>query len=107
MSGKLCYDVQSRGVPLTSGDAGYVLEDPTMYKNMAGSLIYVMISRPDLSYTVGLESQFMQVRCNPHLDCVRHTLRCLRATTNYALFYAAGLPFELYGYIDADWAGSI
>ena len=90
-----------------SADAGYALEDPTMHKKMVGSLIYVTISRPDLRYTVGLESQFMQVPRKPHLDCVRRTLRYLRATADYALFYAAGVPFELYGYTDADWPGSI
>lgn len=49
----------------------------------------------------------MQVPCKPHLDCVRRTLRYLRATIDYALFYAAGVPLELYGYTDADWVGSI
>ena len=39
-----------------STDAGCVLEDPTMYKKMAGSLIYITISRPNLSYAVGLVS---------------------------------------------------
>lgn len=77
-----------------SADAGYVLEDPTMYRKMVGSFIYVMISRPNLSYTVGLESQFMQVPHKPHLDCVRCTLRYLRATDDYALFYVASVPLE-------------
>lgn len=90
-----------------SADAGYVLEDPTMYRKMVGSLIYVTISKPYLSYTFGLESQFMQVPRKPNLDCVRHTLRYLRATADYALFYAAGVPLELYGYTNANWAGSI
>lgn len=49
-----------------SADAGYMLEDATMYRNNVGSLIYVTISRPDLSYTVGLESQVMQVPRKPH-----------------------------------------
>ena len=31
----------------------------------------------------------------------------MRATLAYALFYAARVPVELYGYTDADWAGSI
>jgi hypothetical protein len=30
-----------------------------MYKKIVGSLIYMMITRPDLNYMVGLESQFM------------------------------------------------
>ena len=54
------------------------------------SLIYLTISRLDLSYTVGLESQFMQLPRKPHLDVVRRTLRYVSATLDYALFYEAG-----------------
>ena len=88
-------------------DAGQVLEDVTMYRKIVGSLIYLTISRPDLSYTVGLESQFMQLPRKPHLDAVRRTLRYVSATLDYALFYEAGTELELFGYTDADWAGSM
>ena len=49
----------------------------------------------------------MQVPREPHLDCVRRILRYLRATVDYALFYAADVPLHVYGYTDADWAGSV
>ena len=49
----------------------------------------------------------MQAPKKPHLDAVRRTLRYVRATLEHALFYAAGVPVELYGYTDADWAGSV
>ncbi|MCO5570544.1 hypothetical protein L7F22_024267 [Adiantum nelumboides] len=70
-------------------DEGQVLEDVTMYRQIVGSLIYLTISRLDLSYTVGLESQFMQLLRKPHLDVVRHTLCYVSATLDYALFYEA------------------
>ena len=47
-----------QNVKLSAHD-GKELEDPTMYRRIVGSLIYLTISRPDLNYTVGLESQFM------------------------------------------------
>ena len=87
-------------------DEGQVLEDVTMYRKIVGSLIYLTISRPDLSYVVGLESQFMQLPRKPHLDAVRRTLRYVSATLDYALFYEASMELQLYGYTDADWAGS-
>ncbi|MCO5614918.1 hypothetical protein L7F22_069203 [Adiantum nelumboides] len=62
--------------------------------------------RPYLSNTMGLQSQFMQHPWKPHLDAVRRTLRYVRAKLDHALFYAAYVPVELHGYIDADWAGS-
>ena len=90
-----------------SAHIGDVVEDVTMYRKIVGSLIYLTITRPDLNYTLGLESQFMQLPRKPHLDDVRRTLCYVRSTLDYALFYAVDAPLELYGYTDADWAGSI
>lgn len=77
-------------------DAGQVLEDVTMYRKIVGSLIYLTISWPDMSYTVGLESQFMQFPRKPHLDSVRRTLHYVSATLDYALFYEAGSELQLW-----------
>lgn len=86
---------------------GDVLENATMYMKIVGSLIYLTIRRPDLNYTVGLQSEFMQLPWKPHLDSVRRTLCYVSATLDYGLFYAAGIPVEPYGYTDVDWVGSI
>jgi hypothetical protein len=43
-----------------SVDEGDLVEDTTMYRHIVGSLIYMTITRPDLSYVVGMVSQFMQ-----------------------------------------------
>ena len=69
-----------------SVDTSVIFEDPTMYKNMVGSLVYATISRPDLSYPFGLVSQFMQVPRKPHPHCVWWIIRYLNATIDYALF---------------------
>ena len=38
---------------------------------------------------------------------MRRTLRYVSATLDYALFYEAGTELQLFGYTDADWAGSM
>jgi len=40
-------------------DEGDILEDTTMYKRIVGSLIYMTITRPYLSYAIRVVSQFM------------------------------------------------
>jgi hypothetical protein len=79
----------------------------TRYVQIVGSLIYMMITRPDLNYTVGVESQFMQVPRKPHLDGVKHTLHYVSAIANYGIFYEASTKLQVDGYIDVDWASSI
>jgi hypothetical protein len=54
-----------------SAEEGNLMEDITMYRHIMGSLIYRTITRPDLSYAVGVVSQFMQTSRKPHLDVVR------------------------------------
>jgi hypothetical protein len=43
-----------------SADEGDLVEDTTMYRRIVGNLIYMTITRPYLSYAVGVGSQFMQ-----------------------------------------------
>jgi hypothetical protein len=43
-----------------SADERDLMEDTTMYKHIAGSLIYMTIIRPYLNYAIGVVSQFMQ-----------------------------------------------
>jgi hypothetical protein len=39
-----------------SADEGNLVEDTTMYRHIVGSLIYMTITRLNLSYTVGVVS---------------------------------------------------
>jgi len=72
-----------------SADEGDLVEDTTMYKRIVGSLIYMTITRPDLSYVVGVLSQFMQTPRKPHLDAMRHILRYIKHTLQCGIFYEA------------------
>jgi len=63
-----------------SADEGDLVEDTTMYRHIVGSLIYMTITRPNLSYAVGVVTQFMQTPRMPHLDAVRHILRYIKHT---------------------------
>jgi len=58
-----------------SANEGNLVEDTTMYRHIVGSLIYMTIIRPDLSYAVGVVSQFMQTPRKPHLDAIRCILK--------------------------------
>ena len=42
-----------------------------------------------------------------HLVTVKHVMRYLKGTIDFGLYYDGSHEYILYGYIDADWAGSI
>jgi len=85
-----------------SANEGNLVEDTTMYRHIVGSLIYMTITRLDLSYVVGVVSQFMQTP-QPHLDTMRHILRYIKHTLQCGIFYEIKSQLQVHGYTDADW----
>ncbi len=90
-----------------SADEEDLVEDTTMYRRIVGSLIYMIITRPNLSYAVGVVSQFMQTPRKPHLDVVRRILRYIKHTLHCGIFYEAKSQLQVHGYTYADWAGNV
>lgn len=86
-------------------NSGKELKDEKTYRTLVGSLIYLTITRPDISFPVGVVSQFMQKPRKPHLDAVKRILRYLKNTMNYGLMYKQSAEVLLSGFTDADWAG--
>ncbi|KAL5567911.1 hypothetical protein UlMin_024486 [Ulmus minor] len=84
---------------------GKDLEDATMYRQLVGSLIYLTLTRPDISYAVGVMSRYMQNPKKPHLEAVRRILRYVKSTIDYGLLYKKGEDCKLVGYCDVDYVG--
>ena len=58
-----------------SQDTGDPLPDPTMYSRLVGNLVYLTITRPEISYAVNLVNQFMTHPRHLHLFVVQHIIR--------------------------------
>uniref|UniRef100_A0A1S8ACK4 Cysteine-rich RLK RECEPTOR-like protein kinase n=1 Tax=Citrus limon TaxID=2708 RepID=A0A1S8ACK4_CITLI len=86
-------------------DEGELLQDPTLYRKLVGSLIYLTITRPDISYAVHTVSKFMQAPRHLHLSAVRRIIRYILGTPSRGLFFPTGSSPQLQAYSDADWAG--
>ena len=91
-----------RGLKLTS-DTGLVLENPEPYRRIIGRLLYLTLTRPDISYAVQHLSQFLQHPTDLHYQVALHVLRYLKGTPNKGLFYPRLNSLQLYAYSDADW----
>ena len=86
---------------------GKPLEDVKKFRQLVGSLFYLTITRPDIAYSVGVVSQFMDKPCVGHLIAAKRILRYVKGSLGFGLMYRQNMQFSLCGFVDADWAGDI
>jgi hypothetical protein len=83
---------------------GIPLPDPSRYRHLVGSLVYLTVTRPDIAHAVHILSQFVSARTSVHFGHLLRVLRYLRGTTSRCLFYARNSPLQLHTYSDSTWA---
>jgi len=81
---------------------GLPLIDPTLYRTIVGSLVYLTITRPDIAYAVYVVSQFVASPTTVHWAAVLRILRYLRDTVFQSLLLSSTSSLELHAYSDAD-----
>ena len=86
-------------------EEGDLLFDPTMYRQLVGSLNYLTITRPDISFAVQQVSQFMKAPRHLHFVASRRIIRYLRGSSRRGLFFPHGTSLRLVAYSDVDWVG--
>ncbi|KAL8150855.1 hypothetical protein V2J09_020663 [Rumex salicifolius] len=60
---------------ILSTESGELLQDPEVYRRLVGRLLYLNLTRPDLSYAAQHLSQFVSAPRVPHLDAALHVMR--------------------------------
>ncbi|GJT04125.1 retrovirus-related pol polyprotein from transposon TNT 1-94 [Tanacetum coccineum] len=86
-------------------DPNGTLVDPTCYRGMVGSLMYLTASRPDLVFAVYMCAQYQAKPTEKHLTAVKRVFRYLKITINMGLWYSKDTGFDLTAFADADHAG--
>ena len=82
------------------------MSNPSLYRCLVGSLVYLTITRQDISYVVHQMSQYLSAPRSTHYVAVLHILRYLKGTLFHGLFYSAQSPLVPRAFSDADWVGS-
>jgi len=72
--------------------------------------MYAMLcSRPDLSYAVGVVSQFVHNPSKDHWDAVKWILHNVKGSLDKALVFdrSESIPFDVIGYVDSDYGSDL
>ncbi|KAL6214379.1 hypothetical protein ACLB2K_013813 [Fragaria x ananassa] len=83
---------------------GDLLQNVSYYQRLVGKLIYLTITRHDISYSVTIVSQFMHAPTKAHLSIVQRILRYLKGSVGRGLLFKNNGGTNIGGYVDADWA---
>ena len=76
--------------------------DERDYRRSIGCLRYLLHTRPDLSFSVGMLSRYMQDPKEPHGAALKQVLRYLRGTTSLGLKFDRAEKRELVGFSDSS-----
>ena len=77
----------------------------TFFKSLVGSLRYLICTRPNILFGVGLLNRNIEVPTMNHLMTAKRILHYMKGTLNFGLLYSPSKEFKLVGYSHSDWAG--
>ncbi|GJR94744.1 hypothetical protein Tco_0266918 [Tanacetum coccineum] len=79
--------------------------DPSHYRGMIGTLLYLTASRPDLQFAICMCARYQARPTKKHLHEVKRIFRYLKGTVNRGLWYLKDSSIALTAFADADHAG--
>ncbi|PKU81219.1 uncharacterized protein LOC110112043 [Dendrobium catenatum] len=88
----------------TSNGLTAAYSNPAFYRQLAGCLQYLTLTRPDIAYTVNKICQNMQNPTIQHFDNLKRLLWYIQGTLHIRLPLFRG-ELVLRSYTDSDWAG--
>jgi len=84
-------------------NSGTPIADPATYRHLIGRLLYLTISRPDISYTVHKLSLFVSKPFTEHMAAANILLRYLKHTVGQGILFKSASDCNIHAYVDADW----
>nr|GEW81692.1 hypothetical protein [Tanacetum cinerariifolium] len=78
--------------------------DPSHYRGMIGTLLYLTASRPDLQFVICMCARYQARPTEKHLHAVKRIFQYLRGTVNRGLWYLKDSSIALTAFADANHA---
>nr|GEW96343.1 putative ribonuclease H-like domain-containing protein [Tanacetum cinerariifolium] len=79
--------------------------DPSHYRGMIGTLLYLTANRPNLQFAICMCARYQARPTKKHVHAVKRIFRYLRGTVHQGLWYPKDSSVALTAFTDADHAG--
>ena len=80
--------------------------DPSLYRSMIGSLLFLTASRPDISYSVGVCARYQANPKESYTNTLKRIIKYVKTIAKFGVWYSKDTSDVLAGCFDADWAGN-
>ena len=78
--------------------------DSSLYRSMIGSLLQLIASRPDISYSVEVCARYQANPKESHMIALKRIIKYVKTTVDFGVWYSKDTNDVLAGYSNADWA---
>ncbi|XP_023765083.1 uncharacterized mitochondrial protein AtMg00810-like [Lactuca sativa] len=101
---KPCKFPMEQNLKLDKGDKEEHV-DPNTYRRLVGRLLYLQATRPDITYSVNVQSQFVSDPRTNHWHATMRVLRYLKTSLGQGILLPREGSLDLVAYSDSNWLG--
>ena len=80
--------------------------DSSLYRSMIGSLLYLIASKLDISYSVGVCARYQTNPKKSHMIALKRIIKYIKSTANFSVWYSMDTNDVSAGHSNANWAGN-
>ena len=81
---------------------GTPLANPGQYRRLIGRLLFLTLTKSDITYAVHRLSQFVALPRQPHMIALNKILQYFKASPGKGIFFSSSLDLQIKSFCDAD-----
>ena len=81
--------------------------DPSLYRSMIGSLLYLTASRPDIIYSVRVCARYQANPKESYMIALKRIIKYVKTTAEFGVWYSKDTNDVLASYSNVDQAGNV
>ena len=83
---------------------GVFYTEPAKYRRLVGRLVYLAITKPEISYAVHILAQFLQKPRQHRWDAAIRLVRYLKGVPGRGILLSENNDLHIYAFCDSNWA---